>query len=67
MILSFKHKGLERFYRTGAKSGIIANQANKLRLILARLDASTNAQDMNLPGLYLPSLLVIVVVFGLLR
>lgn len=56
MILSFKHKGLERFYNTGAKSGIIANQANKLRLILARLDASTNAQDMNLPGLYLHKL-----------
>lgn len=53
MITSFKHRGLERFFKTGSRAGIVATHANKLRLILARLDASTNAQDMNLPGLFL--------------
>ena len=53
MILSFKHKGLERFFRTGSKSGIKPNHAKRLRLILARLNASVSAEDMDLPGLYL--------------
>ncbi len=50
MILSFKHKGLERFYRTGNTSGIQAIHANKLRRTLSRLNASHVANDMNLPG-----------------
>ncbi len=53
MILSFKHKGLERFFKTGSKSGIQAKHAKRLQLILGRLNASTSAEDMNLPGLYL--------------
>jgi len=56
MIRSFRHKGLERFFLKGTKSGIQAKHASKLRLILGRLNASVNAQDMNLPGLYLHSL-----------
>ena len=56
MIRSFKHKGLERFFLKGTKSGIQAKHASKLRLILGRLNASVNAQDMSLPGLYLHSL-----------
>ena len=53
MIRSFKHKGLEQFFKTGQKSGIQAKHAKKLRLILARLNASTAPEDMNLPGLFL--------------
>lgn len=53
MIRGFKHKGLERFFLKGTKSGIQAKHASKLRLILGRLNASTTSQDMNLPGLYL--------------
>ncbi len=56
MIRSFKHKGLERFFFKGTKSGIQAKHASRLRLILGRLNASVNAQDMNLPGLFLHSL-----------
>ena len=56
MILSFKHKGLELFFRTGRKSGIQANHAKRLRLILGRLNASTSPSDMNLPGLFLHQL-----------
>ena len=53
MILSFRHKGLERFFEQGRKSGIQAKHANKLRLILGRLNAATAPEDMDLPGLYL--------------
>lgn len=40
MILSFRHKGLERFHRTGDVRGIQAKHAAKLKLILALLDAT---------------------------
>ena len=53
MIRSFKHKGLELFFKTGRKSGIQANHAKRLKLILGRLNPSTSAEDMNLPGLFL--------------
>ena len=51
MIRSFKHKGLKRFFETGSVSGIQAAHARRLRLILGRLNAATQPQDMNLPGL----------------
>ena len=50
MIKQFKHKGLQRFFKTGSKAGIQASHAPKLRRQLARLDASDNPQDMNVPG-----------------
>lgn len=53
MIKSFKHKGLERFFLTGKKSGINPEHGNRIRLILARLHASTSPRDMSLPGLQL--------------
>ena len=56
MIRSFKHKGLERFFLKGTKSGIQAKHASTLRLILSRLNASLDPQDMNLPGLHLHQL-----------
>jgi proteic killer suppression protein len=55
-ITGFRHKGLERFFTTGAKSGIQAKHADRLRLILGRLNVATSAQDMNLPGLDLHEL-----------
>ena len=57
MILSFKHKGLERFFKTGKSSGIQSKHSKRLKLILGRLNASTSPQDMNLPGLYLHQLI----------
>ena len=50
MIRTFRHKGLERYFRTGSKSGIQPQHANKLRLQLGRLDAANGAVDMDLPG-----------------
>ena len=50
MILSFSHKGLEKFFETGTKKGIIPDHASKLERILDRLDSSVCPDDMNLPG-----------------
>jgi toxin HigB-1 len=50
MIQSFKHKGLEIFFITGSKKGIIPEHAQKIERILDRLDASISPSDMNLPG-----------------
>ena len=55
-IRGFQHKGLERFFAAGTKSGIQARHADRLRLILGRLNAATSARDMNLPGLGLHEL-----------
>ena len=56
MIRRFKHRGLERFFLRGTKGGIRPDHASRLRLILGRLHASVEPQDMDLPGLYLHEL-----------
>jgi proteic killer suppression protein len=56
MIVSFKHKGLEKYYSSGSKSGILPQHEKRLRSILARLDVASSAEDMNLPGLSLHKL-----------
>ena len=50
MIQGFRHKGLKLFYETGSKAGIVADHAKRLRVLLARLDAASRPEDMNLPG-----------------
>lgn len=56
MIRSFKHKGLARFFEHGSKGGIQAQHAERLRLILGRLNVATAARDMDLAGLRLDAL-----------
>jgi len=51
MIRSFKHKGLERLFLKGVRSGIQAKHADRLRLILGRLHVSIEPKDMALSGL----------------
>lgn len=50
MIRSFQHKGLQRFFEKGSKSGIQSKHERRLRLMLSRLDDATNAGDMDAPG-----------------
>jgi proteic killer suppression protein len=50
-IRNFRHKGLERFFVAGSKRGVQAKHADRLRLILGRLNAATDPRDLNLPGL----------------
>ena len=53
MIRSFRHKGLAKFFASGSKAGIQATHAERLRLILAALNAAAVPGDMGLPGLKL--------------
>jgi proteic killer suppression protein len=50
MIRSFRHKGLEQFFLSGTRRGIIPAHVDKLERILDRLDVSLAPGDMNLPG-----------------
>jgi proteic killer suppression protein len=50
MIKSFRHKGLERFFREGTKAGIQPAHASRLRLQLAALDQSVRPEDMSAPA-----------------
>lgn len=56
MIKSFRHKGLQRFFETGSKSGIQAVHATKLRLQLGALDQAVKAEDLSAPSWRLHSL-----------
>ena len=55
-ILGFRHKGLELFFSAGKTTRIQAQHAERLRLILGRLNVATEPRDMNLPGLQLHQL-----------
>lgn len=50
MIKSFRHSGVERFFRSGSMAGIQAKHADKLRLQLFVLDNAKRPSDMNAPG-----------------
>jgi len=50
VIKTFRHKGLETFFKSGSKAGIKPAHAKRLRLQLARLDAAKLPEDMGLPG-----------------
>ncbi len=50
MIKSFRHKGIERFFKTGSKAGIQPKHAVRLRNQLFALDNARRAQDMDAPG-----------------
>ena len=50
MIKSFKHRGLERFYNTGSKAGIIPAHAKKLGDQLSVLDVATRPGDLDKSG-----------------
>ena len=56
MIRSFRHRGVEKFFRSGSKAGIQAKHAGKLRLQLFALDNAKQPGDMAAPGWKLHSL-----------
>jgi toxin HigB-1 len=56
MIRSFRHKGLEAFFRTGSRAGIQAKHAARLRVQLFALHNAKGAQDMKAPGWQLHAL-----------
>jgi len=50
MIKSFRHSGIEQFFKTGSKRGIQPAHAAKLANQLQLLDFARSAMDMNMPG-----------------
>ena len=50
MIKSFRHAGLEKFFKTGSKAGIQPHHAGKLRQQLTVLDAAKMPSDMSRPS-----------------
>ncbi len=50
MIKTFRHKGLESFFRAGSKKGIQPHHSTKLQIQLATLDNATGPDDMNAPS-----------------
>lgn len=56
MIVSFRHKGLRRFFETGTTAGIQPQHAKRLRMQLAALDSAALVDDMDIPGFRLHQL-----------
>lgn len=56
MIVSFKHKGLQKYYESGSTTGIQVSHAKRLRLMLAALDTANEIRDMDIPGFRLHQL-----------
>ncbi len=50
MIKSFKHDGIERFFKTESKAGIQPQHAAKLKIQLQLLNTAESAEEMNVPG-----------------
>lgn len=50
MIKSFRHKGLETFFRIGSKVGIVPAHASKLARQLALLNEAHGPRAMDVPG-----------------
>jgi len=56
VIRTFRHKGLELFFRTGSTRGIQAAHDARLSRQLIALNNAASPQDMNVPGWRLHSL-----------
>ena len=50
MILSFRHKGLEAYFKTGRMSGIRPIHANRFRELLTALNVATSPKDLARPS-----------------
>ena len=50
MIKSFRHSGLEKFFKTGSKAGIQPDHAKRLRQQLFVLNRATKVSDLNQSG-----------------
>lgn len=50
MILSFRHKGLEAFFRSGSQAGIQPIHAKRLREMLTALNAAAGPEDLARPS-----------------
>ena len=51
MIKSWKHSGLEVFFKTGKTVAILNNHAKKLKIILQLLNAADKPERLDFPGM----------------
>jgi toxin HigB-1 len=50
MIVSFRHKGLQKYFETGSLAGIQAVHAKRLKMQLVALETAHVVDDMDIPG-----------------
>lgn len=50
MIRTFRHRGLKRLHEKGDPSKLRADQAERIGIALADLNAARTPQDLDLPG-----------------
>lgn len=50
MIKTFRHKGLEAFFKTGSLAGIQPQHAKRLREQLTALNVANEPEDLKRPG-----------------
>ena len=53
MIVSFRHKGLRKFFETGSVAGIQPHHAARLQYLLTALDSAKEGEEMNESGFHL--------------
>lgn len=53
MIKSFRHKGLERFFRKNDPRGIQAQHVSRVGRILSLLDEASSPEQLSIPGMFL--------------
>jgi proteic killer suppression protein len=56
MLRTFRHKGLKRLFEKDNPSGVRADQAARIRDVLAHLDRAEAPADLDLPGYRLHAL-----------
>ena len=56
MIRSFRHKGLRRFFELDDKRKLPPDMVERIRTILAFMDAANDVEDMNQPSFRLHAL-----------
>ena len=50
VIRTFRHRGIEKFFRTGSKAGIQPKHEQRLRILLTALNLASTPTDMNREG-----------------
>ena len=57
MIKSFKHKGLEKFFRHNDRSGLNAQHCDRIGRLLDATDEAEAPEELNIPGYVLHKLI----------